>query len=236
MSCDVMSCDQARETLGVYVLGALEPHERTELDRHLARCPASREELAGLAGLRGLLGRLTLADVTGEMSANPDRPVEQPPPELLDRLLAQAPDPSRRRPRSTTSRRRLLSVATACNPARLSCCGDPCLGIGAGGIGGSGPATTATDPVTHVALQATLHHRDWGTAVDVRLHGVAPGERCRLLAVDRVGHSEVAASWQASYDGEADLTRATAIPRATLTTLRVVTEDDRQLVMLPISP
>jgi hypothetical protein len=51
-------------SLGVYVLGALGPAERALVQAHVAGCPACREELVLLAGLPGLLARLSLADVT----------------------------------------------------------------------------------------------------------------------------------------------------------------------------
>lgn len=56
-------CDEIRHALGVYVLGAIDPAERTAVDRHLAACSACRDELAALAGLPALLGRLTLSEV-----------------------------------------------------------------------------------------------------------------------------------------------------------------------------
>lgn len=56
-------CDEIRHALGVYVLGSIDPAERTVVDRHLATCPACRDELAGLAGLPALLGRLTVPEV-----------------------------------------------------------------------------------------------------------------------------------------------------------------------------
>ena len=62
-------CDEIRHALGVYVLGAIDPAERTVVDRHLATCPDCRDELAGLAGLPALLGRVTLAEVS---SLGPD--------------------------------------------------------------------------------------------------------------------------------------------------------------------
>jgi hypothetical protein len=56
-------CAEARQALGVYVLGAISPAERALVDRHLAVCRDCRDELAGLAGLPGLLGCLTLSAV-----------------------------------------------------------------------------------------------------------------------------------------------------------------------------
>jgi anti-sigma factor RsiW len=52
-----MKCAQTLE-IGVYVLGALSPVEREAFERHLAECAVCREEVADLAVLPGLLGRL----------------------------------------------------------------------------------------------------------------------------------------------------------------------------------
>ena len=45
---DTMDCAQARISLGVYVLGALEPAERAAVDTHLATCEGCRAELADI--------------------------------------------------------------------------------------------------------------------------------------------------------------------------------------------
>ena len=49
-------CREIRQALGVYVLGAIDPAERAQVDEHLASCPGCREDLAGLAGLPAMLG------------------------------------------------------------------------------------------------------------------------------------------------------------------------------------
>ncbi|MEV4252687.1 zf-HC2 domain-containing protein, partial [Spirillospora sp. NPDC049652] len=51
-------CGEVRTALGVYVLGAIDPPERARVDGHLTSCPACRDELAALAGLPALLGRV----------------------------------------------------------------------------------------------------------------------------------------------------------------------------------
>jgi anti-sigma factor RsiW len=51
-------CAKVREELGVYVVGAIEPADRARLRGHLASCPRCRDELAGLAGLPGMLRRI----------------------------------------------------------------------------------------------------------------------------------------------------------------------------------
>ena len=40
------SCRTFRESLGIYVVGAIEPSERAAVDAHLSQCPECREELA----------------------------------------------------------------------------------------------------------------------------------------------------------------------------------------------
>ncbi|WP_187357010.1 anti-sigma factor family protein, partial [Actinomadura sp. CNU-125] len=71
-------CGDVRAALGVYVVGAIDPAERALVDAHLAGCPACRDELAGLAGLPALLGRVEEEQLTR---------VAGPPPELLVALL-----------------------------------------------------------------------------------------------------------------------------------------------------
>lgn len=52
-----MRCPQTIE-VGAYVLGALVPAERAAFEKHLADCAICREEVADLAVLPGLLGRI----------------------------------------------------------------------------------------------------------------------------------------------------------------------------------
>ena len=42
------ACREIRPLLGVYVVGAIDPAERSTVDAHLAECQACRDELAGL--------------------------------------------------------------------------------------------------------------------------------------------------------------------------------------------
>src|SRR5450432_768584 len=93
-------CAEVRMSLAAYVLGALDPADRGRVDAHLATCVECRDELALLAGLPGLLGRVSRADIEAE----PADPGQQ----LLERLL-DAAAAERRRDRS----RRWLTSAAA---------------------------------------------------------------------------------------------------------------------------
>src|SRR5437660_12103088 len=54
---DAGMCAGIRPLLGVYLTGAIAPADRAVVVRHLAACADCRAELAGLAGLPGLLRR-----------------------------------------------------------------------------------------------------------------------------------------------------------------------------------
>lgn len=84
------ACGQLRRELGVYLLGAIAPADRSAVRNHVASCADCRDQLADLAGLPGLLRRVPLDEVeslvpagdTDGSSALRDRP--------LGSLLSQA--------------------------------------------------------------------------------------------------------------------------------------------------
>lgn len=90
-------CARARLELGVYLLGAMEAAQRVQVDSHLAACPWCREELAGLAGLAALLGKVPAGEA---MRLAPDGSgAAGPPLEVLAGRVAR------------TRRRRRVSAA-----------------------------------------------------------------------------------------------------------------------------
>jgi anti-sigma factor RsiW len=66
-----VSC-AARRSLGVFVLGALDPGERAALARHLDGCDECRRELAEMVPLPALLARIPTGDVE-QLAAPPHR-------------------------------------------------------------------------------------------------------------------------------------------------------------------
>ena len=83
-------CREIRHSLGVYVLGAIDPADRALVDEHLASCPECREELAGLAGLPALLRRVPTAEAERLAMADPvdDAALDAAAAELLPSTLA----------------------------------------------------------------------------------------------------------------------------------------------------
>src|ERR1035441_4457169 len=92
-------CTEARPSLGVYVLGAIDPAERTLVDAHLATCRDCGDELAGLAGLPALLARVNPDEVSRIRADDTVRTAtgDRSPGELLGTVLDLAEAGRRRR-------------------------------------------------------------------------------------------------------------------------------------------
>ena len=198
-------CTEARPSLGVYVLGAIDPVERGLVDAHLATCRDCRDELAGLAGLPALLARvdpdeisrLCADDSVGQVTSG------QPPEELLATVhgLAEA--------RRRRTRWRFLSAAAAV------------VVLAAGLFGGLKAATSTTTTQTVVVpfgsghggwesafatnqagMSATVAYSQqlWGNAIQVLVDRIPIGTTCQLWAVHPDGSRTFVASWTTAQD------------------------------------
>lgn len=139
-----MRCMEAMEA-GAYVLGALTPADRSAYERHLAICPTCREDVAQLAGMPGLLGRLD-TDVAIGLNDAP-----KAPPLLLDALLNRARNERQRTSRRTLWRRTGTLLVAACL-AILA-------GLGLGAVSASTamrPTVAAMSPVDKDEMLAAL--------------------------------------------------------------------------------
>jgi anti-sigma factor RsiW len=191
------SCREIRQALGVYVLGAIEPAERAQVDEHLALCPDCREELASLAGLPAMLRKVPtteaerLAALDGDPSAN-----EMPSEEMLQSLAARTANVRR------MHRWRAVAVAAAAVVVAL-----------AGGVAvtkalePSSPAAkghamavnwqkvTAVDPATGAHLTVMYAPMSWGTEMRVHVTGLNPGSVCEFQVTDTSGASWPLGGW-----------------------------------------
>jgi Putative zinc-finger len=190
-------CGEIRHALGVYILGAISPADRSTVERHLARCADCRAELAGLAALPGRLGSVPAADLTKLAAderagaARGERPPDVPLQTLLDRVA---------RIRRRLRWRRLAAAVAAV------------LIVGGGAVAASrvlySPATqppvsavplvatvTGSDPQTGMSATVKYVRRPWGLALKVQVSGISPGTRCELQVVDASGQDVPAGGW-----------------------------------------
>ncbi len=201
-------CRDIRHALGVYVLGAIDPAERSMVDAHLSTCPECREELAGLAGLPALLRRIPvgeaqqLADDDLDELADAGLPgPEVPSDEMLRSLLGRTTQVRQaRRWRGLAAAAAVVVIAGAAGAAGWSAMHHGAGSPGSPAVPANFTSVSATDPVTHVAATVRYAAKDWGTVLDTRVKNVPAGDRCQLLVTDSSGHTTVVGGWTTTYD------------------------------------
>jgi anti-sigma factor RsiW len=191
------ACRSFRALLGVYVVGAIEPAERSLLDEHLLSCPGCREELAALAVLPALLHRIPVAEAELLAAAgHGGDEQDDPAPQVLAGLLAEV-GARRRRRRART----LLAAAAA-------------VIVAVGGAAGVATALDQPRSVVNSSLEVASAHRGdvWATvrydgsrshtAMWVQVRGVSEWTQCRLYVTTADGQSHLAGGWLVGPGGD----------------------------------
>jgi hypothetical protein len=185
------ACREIRQLLGVYVVGAIDPTERAQVDEHLAECQSCRDELAGLAGLPAMLSRVPAADVE-RLSVLSLPEAMEPPDELLNSLI-----------RTVSAKRKSRmwrSVAAAAAVAVIAAGGGATAVSQLTGSATSGAVAQqewarATNPADHVSAVVAYAPVRWGTAMRVQVSGIKPGTVCEFWVVGKDKNSEYAGAW-----------------------------------------
>jgi Putative zinc-finger len=191
------TCDEVRQALAVYVLGAIAPADRAVADLHLAECANCRSELAGLAALPALLGRVSPQEASALVDADLWDGQDNPPSgQALRHLLTSA---ARHRRQQL---RRGVAIAGAAG-----------LLAGAGVIAGwqsahSSPelplpaaaadwsvTPRAVNPGSHVSATVRYTATAWGLALSVQVSGIPVGTMCRLDVIGTAGQVTPAGGW-----------------------------------------
>jgi hypothetical protein len=199
----VWECTDARTSLGVYVLGAIDPAERALVDAHLLTCQDCRDELAGLAGLPALLARVNQDEISRITSEDTVRAVtdDRPPGELIGTVLDLAAARRRR------TRWRFAAAAAAV------------VAVAGGLFGGLSSITTtrtvaipvspgdthwetveATSAVTGASASVAYSHELWGDAFEVLVDHIPVGTTCQLWVVHPSGTRTQVAAWTTAGD------------------------------------
>jgi anti-sigma factor RsiW len=208
-----MTCPEAGAALGAYVLGALEPDERAEFGAHLRGCATCTGELAEFQGLPALLDRVRPEDLA---------PVSvTPSPELFARVSAVAAPRRPRRGRTWELVAAALIVVVGLG-----------VGITLWASGSAGRTVTATAGPVEVTLTAS--QAEEGSALDVAVSGMRPGETCTLVAVDSDGRSHPAGNWPTSNAGGGRWQGWADVDPGDLTEVVVLGEGGRELVHVPL--
>jgi len=206
-------CTEARPSLGVYVLGAIDPAERTLVDAHLATCLQCRDELAGLAALPALLARVNPDEISRicpddtVRSSDTVRPnlaaaEEEPPPDELIGTVLDLAEARRRR-----GRWRVAAAAAAV----VAIAGGLFGGLSSMSTGktivvpissGKSPWETVqtTSKITGASASIAYSHELWGDAFSVLVDHIPVGTTCQLWVVHPDGTRTEVAAWTTAGD------------------------------------
>ena len=201
-----MDCPEARVSLGVYVLGAIDPAERALVEAHLSACRDCRDELAGLAALPALLARVTAEEAIALAASDGPPPAGQPgTPEAPPELVATVIDLTAARRRRRRWREAGLGVAAALIIAVGAFAG---LRVGASPASSSsalsgvnytgqanGPWQTATTSAGGMSASVSYRSMGWGTQLAVKVSGIPIGTSCQLWVIGPGGRRTLAGGW-----------------------------------------
>ena len=232
-----MTCELAHQD-AAYVLGALSPGERSDYQRHLADCEECARSVRMLAGMPGLLARVS-EDVLDVARADDD-PV---PSTLLPALVEEV--------RRRAKRRAWLVSGLAAAAAVAVIAGSVALGNTLTGDGSTpaGPATSppSVAPATPmyavrplpVTAEVSLTSVSWGTRLDLTCTYEEPADgqegrswRYALVVETRDGETEQVATWVAEPGRTFDITGSTASPKSEIAAVEVQTPQGETLLRL----
>ncbi len=202
----VSGCREIRHALGVYVLGAIDPAERTQVDEHLATCPDCREELASLAGLPALLRRVPTAEAERLAVADPaDLLTEETTsdsllPSVLGRM-AQARRVRRWRELAAAAAVVVLALGAGAAGANLLQSGPSAPQVTVQGPAHAWQTVSATDSLSGASLIVKYAPMSWGTTMAIRVWGIPSGTVCQFQVTDSQGHHWVVGGWRVDAQG-----------------------------------
>lgn len=218
--------------LGGYLLGALEPADRSTFESHLHGCDVCRTELVRLSPLPGLLHQISLEDFEDMPEPNPapssavNEPTPAPvteveQPVVLDATRAPDPRPDpRRRYWLVAAAAALVLVLTVGGILGYRAMQEPAQQVAAG------ETWSATDPATGVHGNVELVEQAWGTQFNIRLAGIEPNKPCWLVVRGRDGTKQTAGWWKTGHDEVEGIPGSTAYAVDEIYKLEVLAEPD----------
>jgi anti-sigma factor RsiW len=228
-------CADTRYLLGVYVVGAIDPADRAAADAHLARCAGCRAELAGLAALPALLGRVPAAEAGGLSpdEAEWDLSFAPQPDADLPWLLGRAARFRRARRRREAAVAAAVLVIAGAGAAAAGHVLDP-----ASAAPGRTAWTTVSARNARTRASATVDYAPIGrrTALEVQVGRIPAGTACQLRVTNSRGQQAAAGGWTVVPGRPAAWYPASAsFPAATIRSFEV-TADGKTLVIISVRP
>lgn len=211
--------DRLRDMTAAYVLGALDPAERAEIEHHLESCDACRDDVVSFAPLPAVLGRIDADDVE-------DEPSSWGADVLVDAVRTDVD-------RLGRSRRRWQRAAGLAAAAALVL--GAALLVGEDGApdqrsDGVELAVATSSPATSAEVVAT--ELAWGTYLHLAAEDLPRRASYEMWTVDQAGAWQPVGSWGPTPEGRAVLGCSTALSLADIDRIVITSanRDDELLV------
>jgi hypothetical protein len=228
-----VSTDEFSTYDAAYVLGALSPADRREFEDHLKVCAACAGSVSELAGLPGLMSKVSLDQLTEEA---------EPLPETLLPSLARAVRRERRKRRlavgaAAAAAACVLTVGAVAITKAESPVRPPVTSSAPSASSTANMVMTAVVP-SPVTASARLVDMAWGTAIDLtcnyRTNGFYPasGTPYAMVVIDRSGAVQQVATWNALPNRELIVTGATSQARKDITAVEIRTLSGQTILRL----
>ena len=199
----IWDCTDARPSLGLYVLGAIDPAERALVDAHLVTCRDCRDELAGLAGLPALLARVNPDEVSRICADDTVQTVtdDRPPEELIGTVLNLAEARRRRtRWRFAAAAAAVVAIAGGLFGGLSSMTTTRTVAVPVSSGGAHWETVEAANSVTGASGSVAYSEEMWGDAFAVLVDHIPVGTTCQLWVVHPDGTRTQVAAWTTAKD------------------------------------
>lgn len=171
----------------------------------------------------------------GPMPARETPPLRRPSGERSD------PPGTPRPPARTECRRRYLLVAAAAALAVLLVVGGalgyqvvrPDQAPPEAAPPALGTTWRASTPDGRATVDARLVDHEWGTEIQLTIHGMPPGRECYMIVYDRGGYNEVAGWWGTDHAEDEEIPASTSIPRSKIGKLELLLDDHKVALTIP---
>ena len=220
-----------------YVLGSLGAEERREYEAHLGTCARCREAVTALTGMPALLALLDPDEVAAIGEAAAELP--QPPPDLLDSLLAKVSWRARRRRRLSWTMAAAVAAAVAAVIALL-------VGIHPGPtVPSAAPPAKSVSPMTMTpvvpnSIQATVSMTSQGSGTRIEMICTYPKEssdnhdndvdKLAMVVVGRDGSHAQLVTWMAPPGVTVRPVGSTAMRMDQIAAVQIVSDDGEVLL------
>lgn len=221
--------DDLRDWDAAYLLGSLSPDDRRRYERHLADCDACASSVAELAGLPGLLAKVSAPEAEELLDRTP-----QQAPDLLPALVGHV---ARRRRRV---RRWALGLAVGAVAAGLAVAAMVGPGLLMPSTPEQAPASVAVElePVVPSPLAASIRlvEEQWGTLIKMECTYASGGRYSEvaeyaMYVTDDTGEATEVATWTAGPGQTATPSGTTAVAVAQIRSVEVRSVPDGTVLL-----